>query len=185
MKKLLLIFIFLSPLFNYSQTLIKKEDNRKLDLETQEKIFSSNAGYCKIYKINSEVFILWNGYSVVERTTIINREILDELVRAASMIKDAEYGDIVKLETIKIKIKKARMIGTIYYFTIFKTNTEYDLSDLTYSEISEMAKTSNIKTVESKGEKVIDKVKVIESENEENWLSLSKGQLQKLIDLRY
>lgn len=183
--KHLLIIIFFLPLFNYSQTLIKKGDNAKVELEAQEKIFSSNGGLSRIYKVSDDIFIFYDHLSETGREVIVNREVLDELVRAAEMIKDAEYGDIVKLESINIEITKARMIGTIYYFTIFKTNTEYDLSDLTYSEISEMAKTSNIRTVESNGEKVIDKVKLIESENEENWLSLSKGQLQKLINLRY
>lgn len=184
MNKFFLIIALVS-FSGYSQTLVKADKQDKFDLNNQEKIFSSNAGYCKIYRVNPDVFILWNGYSEIDKTTVVPRSVIQELVKACKMIKHAEYGDEVHLENIEIHIKKAKIIGTAYTFSLTKTDVEKDLSDLTRSEIIQLSKTSKLETVESDGEKVIDKVKTITSEVPETWMSLTSRQLDKLIELKY
>ncbi|AVR47215.1 hypothetical protein C7S20_19250 [Christiangramia fulva] len=184
MNKFFLIIALVS-FSGYSQTLVKADKQDKFDLNNQEKIFSSNAGYCKIYKVEPDIFILWNGYSEIDRITVANRDNLDELVRASKMILNADYNDEVYLETIPVYIKKEKIIGTTYSFYLTKQNTDVDMSDLTYSEINELAKTSDVNSVQSDGEKVIDKVKRITSEVTEGWMSLTKKQLEKLIGMNY
>lgn len=169
----------------HAQKLIKHEEQKTIKLDNSNKIFQSNSGYCKIYKLTDSLFVLHNGYSEIKKKTVITRETMDEIVRASELVLDADDKDIVELETIKMDIQKGKAVGVVYWFHLYNTSTTLDFEDLTLEEARQLLRSSDADSVESDGEKVVDKVKKIEAEVKEDFMSLTKGQLKKLIALEY
>jgi len=178
---LLVAFVFSGN----AQKLIKHEKQKTIKLDNSNKIFQSNAGYCKIYKLTDSLFILHNGYSELKKKTVITRETMDEIVRASELILDADHKDVVELETINMDIQKGKAVGVVFWFHLYNTSTTLDFDDLTLEEARQLLRSSDADSVESDGEKVVDKVKKIESEIKEDFMSLTKSQLKKLIALKY
>lgn len=179
------ILILLISSFANGQKLIKKSGENKIKLDNSMKIFSSNAGYCKIYKITENIFALHNGYMEENKITYVDKKVIEEIIRASQMIKDADFKDKVELESIKMDIEKKKIIGTAFEFTMYKNETTNDLSYLTLPEIRKLMNTTDINSVKSDGEKVIDKIKTINSEKAHSFMTLTKKELEKLIKLKY
>ncbi|TXD80705.1 hypothetical protein ESY86_20310 [Subsaximicrobium wynnwilliamsii] len=184
MRKILVLLLLISSFAN-GQKLIKKTEENKVKLDNSMKIFSSNAGYCKIYKLTENIFALHNGYMEGNKITYVDKNALDEIIKASEMINDADFGDKVELVSIEMDIEKKKIIGTAYVFTIYKNETTTDLSDLTLTEIRELMETADLNSVESDGVKVVDKVKTITSEKAHSFMTLTKKELEILIELKY
>jgi len=184
MRKILILILLISSFAN-GQKLIKKTEEKKIKIDNSMKIFSSNAGYCKIYKLTENIFALHNGYLEGNKITYVDKKVIEEIIKASEMIKNADFGDKVELESIKMDIEKKKIVGTAYEFTMYKTETTQDLSELTLTEIRELMETTDSDSVESDGKKVVDKVKTISSEKAHSFMTLTKKQLGKLIELEY
>lgn len=170
---------------SFGQQLIKKSEKKGFDFNLEKPIYTSNAGYCKIYKVTDSIFVLHNGYSDLSRKTIVSRTVIDEIIKASKMILEAEKGDQVFLESIKMSILKTKLVGDLYKFRIINSSKTLDFSNLTPAEIESLSRTSNVETVMTNGQKTTELINVIESEVEEDFMHLSKPQLKKLIQLTY
>ena len=184
MRKILVLLLLVSS-FATGQTLLKKTEENNVKLDNSMKIFSSNLGYCRIYKITDNIFALHNGYMEGNKITYVDKKTIEEIIRASEMINNAEFGDKVELESIKMDIEKKKIIGTTFAFTMYKNETTTDLSDLTLTEIRELMNTTDLNSVKTDGQKVVEKVKTISSEKAHSFMTLTKKELEKLIELQY
>lgn len=124
--KTIIIIALIFPVMLFSQKFVENP-NKDLDL-----IFTADVGHSKVFeKEDGNYIVYYKDFNTVFMETL-TRENLEEMKKAAEMIKDANLGDKVQLESINMTVEKTKVKRAIRFLFYMNEPSAENKSNVKY-----------------------------------------------------